>query len=196
MVTSFDLPNSQEQSYFRMSKIFNILLLWGNNLILIIAFYYQFARHELPCPICLLQRVGIILISIGFFLNVNFEIKATHYGVALIGCVLTTIIAMRQVLLHITPGDPGYGSSLFGLHFYSLAILSSVVTIVSIAFLLGFYDWEKSRKLNTCKLVTKSAKSAMIVLSILIFVNLISTFLECGVGKCVSNPIYYQLLKK
>ncbi|WWO96119.1 MAG: disulfide bond formation protein B [Candidatus Dasytiphilus stammeri] len=197
MVTSiFSFYPSQDKDPFfsRISKILNLLLLWGNNVILIIAFGYQFARHELPCPICLLQRVGIILISIGFFLNVRFGIRPSHYGVALVGCVITILIAMRQVFLHITPGNLGYGSSIFGVHFYSLAVLSSLLTIITIAFLLLGQNWEESRKLMPLNLLTRWEKIAIIVFAVLIVGNFFSTVLECELGKCVSDPIVYQLL--
>ncbi len=31
--------------------------------------YYQLVRHELPCPICLLQRAGLIIAGFGFYLT-------------------------------------------------------------------------------------------------------------------------------
>ncbi|WWO96674.1 MAG: disulfide bond formation protein B [Candidatus Dasytiphilus stammeri] len=192
----FSFYPSNEPLSSRISKIWNLLLLWGNNVILIIAFGYQFARHELPCPICLLQRVGIILISIGFFLNVRFGIRPSHYGVALLGCVITILIATRQVFLHIIPGNPGYGSSIFGVHFYSLAVLSSFLTIITIAFMLLGHNWEESRKLRTLNLLTRWEKIAIIVFAFLIVGNFLSTVLECGGGKCVSDPIVYQLLNQ
>ncbi|PWL04715.1 disulfide bond formation protein B, partial [Candidatus Liberibacter asiaticus] len=47
----------------------NILGLLGIFAVLIVAFYYQIILHEIPCPLCLLQRVGIIMIGIGFLFN-------------------------------------------------------------------------------------------------------------------------------
>ncbi|WWP00344.1 MAG: disulfide bond formation protein B [Candidatus Dasytiphilus stammeri] len=167
-----------------------MLVLFGNNIILIMAFYYQLVWNELPCPICLLQRVGIIIISIGFFLNIRFGISTRHYGIALLGCILTGIIAMRQVLLHILPGDLGYGNTLFSLHFYTLALLSSLLTIIVIALLLILKDSKKPSLT-----VTKWEKINIIIFCMLIAANLVSTFIECGIGNCDSNPTFYQLLK-
>ncbi|WWO99756.1 MAG: disulfide bond formation protein B [Candidatus Dasytiphilus stammeri] len=174
----------------RVCHFINLLVLFGNNIILIMAFYYQLVWNELPCPICLLQRVGIIMISIGFFLNIIFGIRTIHYGIALLGCILTGIIAMRQVFLHILPGDLGYGSTLFNLHFYTLALLSSLLTVVVIAILLILKDSKESSLT-----LTKWEKINIIILCILIAGNLVSTFLECGIGNCDSNPTSYQLLK-
>ena len=33
------------------------------------------------------------------------------------------MVAMRQILLHIMPGDPGYGSALLGYHYYCWAFI-------------------------------------------------------------------------
>jgi disulfide bond formation protein DsbB len=38
----------------------------------IIALFYQFAFHELPCPLCLLQRVGLFFIAFGAIMNIRY----------------------------------------------------------------------------------------------------------------------------
>ncbi|WWO95334.1 MAG: disulfide bond formation protein B [Candidatus Dasytiphilus stammeri] len=182
--------NYYKSHAYQLCHFINMLVLFGNNIILIMAFYYQLVWNELPCPICLLQRIGIIIISIGFFLNIRFGIRSIHYGIALLGCILTGIIAMRQVFLHILPGDLGYGSTLFNFHFYTLALLSSILTIVVIAILLILKDSKK-----TLILLTKWDKINIIIFSLLIAANVVSTFIECGIGDCESNPTSYQLLK-
>ena len=45
---------------------------------------------------------------------------------------------MRQILLHIMPGDPGYGSALLGYHYYTWAFIGFAVAIVLIAAMLLF----------------------------------------------------------
>ena len=123
----------------------NLLGLSGISLSLLIAFYYQIVLHELPCPLCLLQRVGMIAIGLGFMLNVRFGERSLHYGVALFGCLLTGAIASRQVLLHIAPGTGTYGSALFGMHFYTLALLSAIAATAYIAALLMLRQPEQER---------------------------------------------------
>ncbi|EGQ4636628.1 disulfide bond formation protein B, partial [Salmonella enterica subsp. enterica serovar Molade] len=41
--------------------LINQVGLLGICVALVVAFYYQLVRHELPCPICLLQRAGLII---------------------------------------------------------------------------------------------------------------------------------------
>lgn len=170
----------------------NILGLFGISAALLVAFYYQLALFDLPCPLCLLQRVGLILIGCGFLFNVRFGIKGAHYGIALIGCVVTGSIAARQMFLHILPGDAGYGSTFLGLHFYTWALLSSIIAVVAIAVMMML---GKDRSVTEETLtVSLWGKLAMVLFALMIAANLVSTVLECGGGQCADNPTFYQLL--
>jgi len=165
-----------------ISEILNIVGLFGISTALIIAFYYQFHLHESPCPLCLLQRIGMIAIGIGFLMNIRFGIRSAHYGGALLGSLLTGAIAMRQVFLHILPGDAGYGSSFFNLHFYTWAALSALAAIFFISALLIIKTYEKLPENE--QPVHAWGKVAIGIFTALIAANLISVFFECGVGQC------------
>ncbi|WP_202962601.1 disulfide bond formation protein B [Candidatus Arsenophonus nilaparvatae] len=71
----------------------NILGLLGISVTLIVAFYYQIILHEIPCPLCLLQRVGIIMIGIGFLFNLIFGINQLHYSIIILSSITTCITA-------------------------------------------------------------------------------------------------------
>ncbi|MCE1658450.1 disulfide bond formation protein B, partial [Enterobacter hormaechei] len=43
--------------------IFNLIGLFAISAVLTLAFYYQLVLSELPCPLCLLQRAGMIMIG-------------------------------------------------------------------------------------------------------------------------------------
>ncbi|CDG90534.1 disulfide bond formation protein B [Xenorhabdus bovienii] len=175
------------------AMVLNILGLFGISVVLIIAFYYQLARFELPCPLCLLQRAGIIMIGLGFLFNIYFGIKNAHYSLSLLGCLVTGFIAMRQVSLHILPGDTGYGSTFLGLHFYTWAAVLSILTIIAIAVIMPL----KAGNTDSSRYTPPTlGKIAMGLFAFLIAANLVSTVLECGSGQCDDNPTFYQLLKK
>ena len=42
----------------------------------------------------------------------------------ILGALLGMVMSTRQVLLHIKPGDPGYGGTVLGLHFYTWALIT------------------------------------------------------------------------
>ncbi|AOM42441.1 disulfide bond formation protein B [Xenorhabdus hominickii] len=171
----------------------NILGLFGISVVLLVAFYYQLALYDLPCPLCLLQRAGIIMIGFGFLFNIYFGIKNAHYSLSIFGCIVTGFVAMRQVSLHILPGDTGYGSTFFGLHFYTWAAILSILTIIAIAVIMPL----KAGNTDSTRYTPPAlGKVVMWLFAFLIAANLISTLLECGSGQCDDNPTFYQLLKK
>jgi disulfide bond formation protein DsbB len=177
-----------------------VLVMGGNTLglfaissALLVAFYYQLALFELPCPLCLLQRVGLILIGFGFLFNVLFGIKGAHYGIALLGCVVTGSIAARQMFLHILPGDPGYGLTFLGLHFYTWTLLASIIAVVAISVMMMVNFRPKNEGYIS---VSLWGKIGILLFAVMIVANLLSTVLECGGGQCADNPMFYQLLGK
>ena len=101
-------------------------------------FVFQFGLGELPCPLCILQRMGMMLASLGALYVVVRALRgelllrelATGLGLAILGAVVGAAISIRQILLHILPGDPGYGEAVLGLHLYTWALITFVVVIV------------------------------------------------------------------
>src|ERR1700680_2384770 len=94
----------------------NALCVYDIALVLIAAFTGQILLNELPCPLCLLQRVLFSLLAIGPILNIRFGPRPGHYALSLLAAVVGAVVSARQILLHIMPGDPGYGSALLGYH--------------------------------------------------------------------------------
>ena len=109
----------------------NAIALYGIGAVLAAAFYFQIALHELPCPLCLLQRVGFAALAIGPILTLRLGPRPSHYGLILIAALVGAAIAGRQILLHIAPGDPGYGSAILGYHFYTWAFVCFVAAIAA-----------------------------------------------------------------
>jgi disulfide bond formation protein DsbB len=159
----------------------------------ILALFYQFAFHELPCPLCLLQRVGLFCIAFGAIMNLKHG-KAFKYDfIIIISSVYGLIVAMRQVLLHIIPGDAGYGSKFLDLHFYTWNDIISFLFII----LVSLSPMFKNINLNnillhfsiSTKLITKFLFLAFLML---LLINVISVYMECGFMQCPDNPIKYR----
>lgn len=153
------------------------------------AFIEQLVMGELPCPLCLLQRAGLIAVGLGFLLNLRFGIQPAHYGVALLGSLVGAAASMRQILLHIAPGDPGYSGAVFGLHLYSWSFVSFVCLMIGIGILL----------LAPVGHARPQSRGRIVALTMLGFVaivlaNLVSTLLECGLTQCPDDPVSYMWL--
>ena len=116
----------------------NALSLYAVALVLAAAFAAQLLLHELPCPLCLLQRIQFTVLAIGPILNIRFGPRPSHYALSLLAAAAGFAFSTRQVLLHILPGDVGYGTALFGYHYYTLALIGFAAAIVLLAAMLLF----------------------------------------------------------
>lgn len=83
------------------------------SLVLAFAFYSQFINAELPCPLCLLQRVGFIAVLFGLLCNIIYGPRSLHYSFMLLGALFGAAVALRQVALHVIPGTPFYGDPFY-----------------------------------------------------------------------------------
>jgi disulfide bond formation protein DsbB len=174
----------------------NALGLYGIALVLLVAFAAQFFLGELPCPLCLLQRIQFAMLAVGPVLNIRFGPHPSHYAISLLTAVAGAMVAMRQVLLHIMPGDPGYGSALLGYHYYTWAFIGFAGAIVLTAAMLLFdrqFTWNGDAEPLTTGWFARAAVWLVIAL---VTVNVISTLLECGFRACPDNPIHYELLTR
>ena len=174
----------------------NALGLYAIALVLASAFAAQLLLGELPCPLCLLQRIQFALLAIGPILNVRFGPRPSHYAASLLVAAAGAAFAMRQILLHIMPGDPGYGSALLGYHYYTWAFIGFAVAIVATAVMLLF-----DRQFEDDRVVLPAtggafAQTAVWLVIALTAANVVTTLLECGFGACADNPIVYELLRR
>jgi disulfide bond formation protein DsbB len=171
----------------------NILGLLGISGVLLVAFIYQLVLGELPCPLCLLQRGAFVALGLGFLLNIRFGSSPAHYGLMLMGAVIGAGISLRQVLLHIRPGDRGYGTTLLGLHFYSWALAAFTGSMLYAGLLLLLEGVNPSPE-RASKPVDRLAAASLWLFALLEAGNLASTLLECGLGPCADNPTVYDWL--
>ncbi|MGT2440046.1 disulfide bond formation protein B [Bradyrhizobium betae] len=172
----------------------NMLGVLGISLVLTVAFYYQLALGELPCPLCLLQRAGFIAIGMGFLFNLRLGECPSHYAMILIASLVTGFISIRQVALHLAPGDPGYGTTLLGLHFYTWALIAAVGIVCYVALVFVLKDVTGSRDRDP-PLNGPASNAVFAIFALLVAANLLSTVLECGAGQCDDNPVHYLLLR-
>jgi len=172
----------------------NALGLYAVALVLAVAFAAQLWLKELPCPLCLLQRIQFAMLAIGPILNIRFGPRPSHYAVSLLAAVAGAAFAMRQILLHIMPGDPGYGSALFGYHYYTWAFIGFAVALVLIALMLLFDGQFRDDGAPISS--SAFARTAVWLVIALTALNVLSTLLECGFAACPDNPVEYELLKR
>lgn len=153
--------------------------------ILIGALYFQFVLHEEPCPLCLLQRLGMFGVIFGLSLNSHFGFKAQHFGITIIAALIGGMFSTRQVLLHIcpSPDDLGYGTPVFGLHLYTWGVVIFVASILGSALFLLFSDTFKKSKIG----IIPFEKFTFYLAVVLLLINVVATFFECQLGPCCED---------
>ena len=84
--------------------------------ILTAAMTLQYVNGELPCPLCLLERVAMLGVCFGIMLNFRRGFSYQNTGFSLLFAIVLLVIAVRQSLLDIypRPGHEYIGSAIFG----------------------------------------------------------------------------------
>lgn len=175
----------------KLFVIFDILALAVLNIILWTSLYIQFVHSELPCPLCLFQRMGIIGIGLGYVLNLYFGTKSQHYAIGAISGILTATVAIVQILMHIVPDTGTYGSPFLGLHLYIWAFLLSSTFILANLIMILLLNESKLKRI----VYKKTALIVVVPLLLSMIINSFSAFAECGIYQCPADPKSYWISK-
>lgn len=174
---------------------FNILAVCG---VLLGAFGVQLAEGEMPCPLCVLQRMAMLLCALGpAFIILRTRHGgptaadfAAGYGMSVVAAVLGAAISGRQILLHIVPPDPGYGDPVMGLHLYTWAFIVFATVLVVSGVNLMFVEAMLPREIR----VGWASELVTDLLAMLILANAVSMFAQEGVHWVLpDNPDRYRL---
>lgn len=149
--------------------------------VLISAFGVEFIWREVPCPLCMLQRLAMISAATGFLLNVWFGSKMSHYGLSLLSSVFGVFVALRQISLHVCPGMPTFGFPVLGLSLYTWSFIVFLCCVLSVAGLLFLYDPLKS---NEKPEVDNLGKITLGLLLTITALNMVTTYYHCGLTPC------------
>jgi disulfide bond formation protein DsbB len=174
----------------------NIWVLVG---ILAAAFAVQFWLGEPPCPLCVTQRIAFMLVGLGLLhtllrtrtAGLTSRSIAVGQGMAIIGALVGALAASRQILLHILPDDPGFGSPVFGLHLYTWCFIAFGCQIAASAVFLIASTWLEDSVV--CGPMTTIAATAFVFV---VVANLVSVIAEAGLNwDLPADPTGYLLFK-
>jgi disulfide bond formation protein DsbB len=157
---------------------------WVLALILAGGFAVQLIAGELPCPLCVMQRIALMLCALGplhILLSardsaLTCRTAAVGNGMAIIAALLGAAASARQALLHILPGDPGFGAPVMELHLYTWGLIAFACQIAASAVLLIATGWLKEKPLLWGGL----ARWTTIAFAAIVFANLLSVIAEAG----------------
>lgn len=165
-----------------LQKISNALFIYVLCGVLLAAFVYQFMRLEDLCPLCYMQRLGIVGIAIGLLMNLRFGIKTEHYGLCMLSALLGNAISLYQISLHICPQSPTFGEPIFGFDLYVWASIVFTCSMFAIAILLMLFGFSHHQ---TGKPLWGAWETAAFTLvAIILLANILTTLIQCGLSPC------------
>jgi disulfide bond formation protein DsbB len=177
----------------KLNDLFLLAMMLTIAAILTTAMILQYYGGEIPCPLCLLQRVAMFGVCFGIILHFRHGYSARNDGLSMLFALFLLIVSVRQTLLDIYP-RPGHsytGSAVLGLHMpvWSVVIAVAILAAYAIKFaVLGepLSDPEPSPGLN------RIARLLSLYVIAICLINFGSVILQCGAGACHTSG--YRLL--
>lgn len=166
--------------------------------ILTAAMVLQYVWGELPCPLCLLQRVALLGICFGIMQQFRNGFSYQNTGYSLLFAIFLLIVSVRQTLLDIypRPGHEYIGSAVFGLHLPVWSILIALALLIAYALKLALWggdEYLRDARLAEYPLIRKLATALSLYVIAIGLINFGSVVLQCGLGECHTSG--YALLK-
>jgi disulfide bond formation protein DsbB len=179
-----------------LTTLFYLSMLYVIAAILTAAMGFQYLNGEIPCPLCLLQRVALFGVCFGLIANFRNGVSDRNAGWSLLFSLFLLIVSVRQTLLNIypRPGHAYVGSAVFGIHMPVWCVL--IATALLIAFglkltILGGDGAHAGRKPNGA--LGQLATIGSVYVVALCLINFVSVILQCGVDAC--HTYEYRLLR-
>jgi len=184
------------------ARVLNFLGLLAMVGVLVGAYVYEFGYRDVPCTLCLLQRLAMVAVAFGAAMNVMLGPDPRHYAVCLISAIFGGAISVRQSLLHINPyfdtttGQPTleattngpFGAPVWGLSLYVWGVILFATVILAVGIVQLFRS--QFAAAEGPQEPDRLARLAMVAVGILVLVaaaETLTTFLECGFGDCPND---------
>ncbi len=199
-----------EESAAGRSRLWGFLTFWGLHawvlaytVVMLSAFFIQFVMGEFPCPLCMLQRYGMILSTLGALFVImqarRGTLTAARYaqglGMGMIGVLAGISVSIRQIELHILPGDPGYGEPFLRLHLYTWAFVTFSIVLIYVGVMLMLMP----RGIPQAPVQGSAARKVSTVI-IWLFIGVVAAnvvaivFLEGFAAVLPDDPVSYNLI--
>ena len=167
--------------------------------ILTAAMAMQYIYGELPCPLCLLERLALFGCAFGILQNLRGPFSDRNTGYTLLFALLLLIVAVRQSLLdiYVRPGHAYIGSAVFGLHMPVWAIVIALCLLIAIAARLAVLGGNAHMQANgaaSFPLLQRAGRLAGWYMIAICAINFVSVIVQCGLGQC--HTMGYALLEK
>lgn len=169
--------------------VYQLLILLAFAGVLTTALVLQYAYGELPCPLCLLQRVAMFGICFGIMLDFRRGFSYQNVGFSLLFAIFLLVLSVRQTVLDIypRPGHSYIGSAVLGLHMPVWSIIIAILVLAAYAVQLCVLGRDTGLPLVEAKsypALKRIGEGVSLYVLALCAVNFISVFAQCGFGEC------------
>jgi disulfide bond formation protein DsbB len=177
-----------------LNDFFQFALMLTIAAILTTAMILQYYGGEIPCPLCLLQRVAMFGVCFGIILHFRHGYSARNDGVGMLFALFLMIVSVRQTLLDIypRPGHSYIGSAILGLHMPVWSVIIAAAILLAFAIKFAVLGGEQPRGRPSPPVLASLAQLVSLYVIALGLINLGSVILQCGVGACHTTE--YKLL--
>jgi disulfide bond formation protein DsbB len=188
--------DSLETLRFALNEVYALAVTAMIAAVLTAAMVMQYAHGELPCPLCLLQRVAMLGVCFGLMQNFRNGFSDRNLGYSLLFSVFLLVVAIRQTLLDIypRPGHEYVGSAVLGLHMpvWSILIAMALITAFAVKLcVIGTEDGASPPERNSP--FGRIATGLSLYVIAIAILNFGSVVVQCGLGQCHTTG--YDLLK-
>lgn len=187
MSASADTATVPSSAVETLTALCYLSMLYVIAAILVAAMAYQYLNQEIPCPLCLLQRLALFGVAFGIAQNFRSGYSDRNTGWSLLFTLFLLIVSVRQTLINIYPreGHAYVGSAVFGIHMPVWCVL--IATALLIAFglkltVLGGDHQIAGRKPSGA--LGKLATAGVILIVALCVINFASVVVQCGLDSC------------
>jgi disulfide bond formation protein DsbB len=182
--------DSTEGSEPRLAVMLDRLILWLMLLalagVLTAAMALQYFAGEIPCPLCLLQRVAMFGCCFGLLQQLRDGQTQRGAGIALMFSVLLLVISVRQTLLDIVPlpGHAYVGAAVFGLHMPVWSVLIAVALLLGLAVRLTLFGGRRGPLGPEGSTMRRLTYGLGVYVIVICAINALSVLAQCGLGQC------------
>jgi disulfide bond formation protein DsbB len=198
MMTASEKPMTAQRLLALLNYTYLLLVIFVMAGILTAAMTLQYVNGELPCPLCLLERVAMLGVCFGIMLNFRRGFSYQNTGFSLLFAIVLLVISVRQSLLDIypRPGHEYIGSAIFGIHMPVWSIIIALALLIAYAIklaILGGDEYLREADVSEFPAIMRIADILSIYVIAICLINLVSVVLQCGLGEC--HTFGYKLLQ-
>ncbi len=177
-----------------LNDLFQFAMMLTMAAILTAAMVLQYGGGEIPCPLCLLQRVAMFGVCLGTIMHFRHGYSARNDGVGMLFALLLMLLSVRQTLLDIypRPGHSYIGSAVLGLHMPVWSVVIAMAILAAFAIKFAILGDEHLRDRPPPAALGLLAKLLSLYVVAIALLNLGSVILQCGMDACHTSG--YRLL--